>query len=171
MCIISNSHNRYVTYFAESQQQINWIATIASVDNFDMLQTHSAVYQGRQHRSYHGTTIQLVQPLVSIQQEEIETHLSSPIEFEQQPNAVTVYTDTHTRHRHIGSSPESSPHKLGKVGPKKRRTIAMITDDYSPYSASLYSHDPYRSIPLNHFSQSEQEKRCHKNEYGINLFF
>ena len=137
------------------------IATIASVDNFDMLQTHAAVYQGRQHRSYHGTTIQLVQPPVSIQQEEIEAHLPSPIEFEQQPNAVTVYTDTHTRRRHIGSSPESSPHKLGKVGPKKRRTIAMITPMTTAHiQPSPYSQSPYRSIPINHFSLSEEEKRC-----------
>ena len=65
----------------------------ASVDNFDMLQSYSVVYCGDQSRSYYSQAI--VYP--------------------------SAFPSTHCHRR--STSPGNSPHKLGKVGPKRIRTV------------------------------------------------
>ena len=67
----------------------------------DVLQSHAAIYYADQSRSYHGTTIQIIQP--------------NPIPV----NAGASETPKHASVR----SPASSPHKFGKVGPKRSRTV------------------------------------------------
>ena len=62
-------HDRFITQQADNQWTCNvWnqlpraAFTVASVDNFDLQQSYSAVYCGNQQRSYHETTVQIVQP-------------------------------------------------------------------------------------------------------------
>ena len=66
---ISRCHNRYVQYTVTKQLQKDEIPylvpnafTIASADNLDCKQPHATVYSGDQSWSWHGTTMQLVQP-------------------------------------------------------------------------------------------------------------
>ena len=61
-----DSYDWYVTYHAELQHEKKLsdenVFTVASVDNFNMLQSYSAVYHNNKERSYHSTTVQIVQP-------------------------------------------------------------------------------------------------------------
>ena len=59
----------FVAQVAEKQQQktvwddiLSNVFTIASADNFDILQWRASVYGGDQKCSYHGTTLQVVRP-------------------------------------------------------------------------------------------------------------
>ena len=65
----TDTHDRVVMEIAENERSkqiseslISNVFTVTSVDNIDILKPHAAVYCGDQERSYHGTTIQVVQP-------------------------------------------------------------------------------------------------------------
>ena len=70
----SDTHRRYVQFKVQQKVSSGFLDdlnmdnfTVASVDNIDFLQRHSFVYCGDQSRSWHGTTMQVVQPLVDHQ--------------------------------------------------------------------------------------------------------
>ena len=65
-----DTHRRYVQFHVAQKMSTGVLQnldlslfTVTSVDNIDFLQRHSFVYSGDQGRSWHGTTIQVVQPL------------------------------------------------------------------------------------------------------------
>ena len=64
-----SSADRFVTEKAKLQKQKNiYLQSALQSDNFDMMSPHAAVYCGAVQRSYHGTTVQVVQhnPLLNL---------------------------------------------------------------------------------------------------------
>ena len=94
-----------------------------------MLQSYTAVYCGDQKRSYHGTTVQLVQPMAHLEWSHTESdivhippvnmttvqanHINTPSTLDEVERSVQL-------RRLCSNSPLSSPHKFRKVGPKQR---------------------------------------------------
>ena len=260
-CVSSpDTHDRFVTYHAELQRHTNvWneipehTFTIASTDNIDKLQSYSAVYCGDQQRSYHGTTVQLVQPNPNL---ELSQLISTPNPYRVSPTSssipnptpnftpnptpnftpipspnrtptpisfdipatsisqdldvnVTVQLQAHTavvsttanttinscttvnrgiqpvatespppksifqqRRRNRLTSPSSSPHKLGKVGPKRRRTVAVqklfAKNAQTPEHIQEARRNDYQ-LSLDKFKESEHE-RCEREAVQSKLF-
>ena len=101
-----------------------------------MLQSYSAVYCGNQQCSYHGTTVQIVQPssLLEIYHGNrmcTTTSILPPATFsEQDQHIVLQSTDTTSTSnavpkRAFEQLPGSLPHKVGKIGPKRPHTVAV----------------------------------------------
>ena len=109
-----DTHDRFVTQHAMARRQSKiWdnicsnTFTTATVDNFDMLQSYVAVYCGDQQRSYHGTTLQLVQP---------------------DPNSLmfpTSSTEVTTAPIILPNGQGISSDNAHKLGPKHHRTVQV----------------------------------------------
>ena len=55
-------HDHFVGQDANHEQTQSIWDELSHGCNFDMLRSYLAVCCGNQHRSYHGTTVQIVQP-------------------------------------------------------------------------------------------------------------
>ena len=118
--------------------------TIVSADNFDILQSHAAVYYGNQDRSYYATTIQAVQPLPDL-------HIDANL---------PLSPEISSRRRH-STLPLSSPHQLGKDGPKHKRTVSphklqLLTTPLQ--QSTVRPLTPTCTLDLQHFELTEKDK-------------
>ena len=123
----ADTHDRFITEVACGQRDKTvWdtlpenVLSVCSADNFDMLESNAAVYCGDQSRSFHGTTIQIVTTNPECVYAE-EPSLATNGENVPPTSQAAVISTPHKRH--CTNSPSSSPHKLGKVGPKRPRTL------------------------------------------------
>ena len=69
ICASSETHARYVQYRVEKRNKDGPMAgfpadsfMVVSADNLDFIHSYSRVYSGKQGCSWHGTTVQIVQP-------------------------------------------------------------------------------------------------------------
>ena len=192
VCVSSDTHDRFVTCIAEQQSKASlWCEltpgtfTVATVDNIDFLQSHAAVYSGDQSRSYHGTTIQAIQPIpsmtlstriCSVPSNNFSTPESSAACLNALPDThanlktSALVTSSETVHvsrplqpvaqeasgkRHYSSSPANSPHKHGKTGPKRRRTMQVMSrTKLFAGNADLTLTISHPSLQLEHFKEN-----------------
>ena len=85
------------------------------------------------------------------------TNLSTCVPISQNANPVASCNE---QLRLVTYSPTSSPHKLGKDGPKRRRIVVVrkLTHHQQTYVASTLSSSPYRHRQLTSFQTSEVEQ-------------
>jgi len=168
-CVSSpDTHDRFVTFHATIKRQLQiWdelpsnVFTIASVDNFDMLQSYAAVYCGDQKRSYHGTTVQLVQPnstsLTSVAQQSLHINPTCSLVTD---DYVVSEGDQPVVNRKFAQqrrqySPGSSLVNLGNLGPKRQRTVEVRHITVQPVS-TVQLPEP-STITLEGFKENHQQ--------------
>ena len=89
--------------------------TVATTDNIDFLQSNASVYSGSQYRSWHGTSVQVIQP-----QQRLKNILAPPAaSYLSLSSCASAMQHLNDRCR-LRTSPISSPSKHGRSPSNKR---------------------------------------------------
>ena len=86
----------------------------------DFLRSHAAVNCGNESRSYHGTTIQIVQPVPS---QTIGPRTLNLAFSETNHDSTSIRNSLAVAKRILSHFPSQSPRKHGKYGPKRKYTL------------------------------------------------
>ena len=131
---------------------------------------------GDQYHSYHGTTVQLVQPMAHLEWcSHTESHISTLPEdniLHQEPTSMPdpEPSPAHQLRRPCSNSPVSSPYKLGK-GPKWRRTVSVRRLSISePIDRAAIASPTHQTPTLEGFMESTSEAD-QRREMELKLFF
>ena len=181
-CASADTHARYVQYRVQKYKEEGPMSgyrenafTLASTDNLDFVHSHARVYCGKQQSSWHGTTIQIVQPqpskLVNTSQEKLvvtdseaathaeattssNTHLS-PTRHPDTPAAAmetleTRYQACLSKRSYSIRSPVNSPGKRSPL-PKRKRRMRTGTE-----GASRNLHEQFHSSTSTQMDYQQQ---------------
>ena len=164
----ADTHQRYVQYQVERKYKKGILSelemdrfTVVSIDNIDFLQRHAFVYCGDQSRSWHGTTVQVVQPILTETEQSTHAETSSDPTVNAEIESSTIETGP-VRKRAIHPSPDCSPCSRSPL-PKKTirrartsketRSSHFYNSTSSPPRRTLFSPaNPLQGISTNHYS-------------------
>ena len=137
-----------------------------------MLQSNAAVFCGDQTRSYYGTTIQVVQPNPALTVACTHQHVTAeemPIATAPPQACQLPLGITNTDKRVHSNSPASSPHSLGKDGPKRKRTLSPHTFKLSEKIKPIQDTLPINALSWNDFIESDEEQH-ERVSFECNMF-
>lgn len=187
VCVSSDTHKCYVLY--RVQLRINQAPlsgypqhalTLVSLDNVDYVFKFARIFCGLQQSSWHGTTVQFVQPQPSslIQQIDQVTENEASAEMHHDMVAATpgtqhmVNSQLATKRCHSTLTPASSPSQRSPLSKKKRRmrtgmegvdtntgTNSSVTSRSLPQNNSYQLQLQNHTLNLDDFRVSDKERK------------
>ena len=170
-----DTHDRVATYAVKDRmsKDIQFeldhnIFTITSVDNIDILQRHAMVSCTQSKRSWHGTSIQAVQPMPkeTVASEQELYHTFSTLHTNQ--ICEQIASDTVNPNKRGSSSPTMSPNP--KQVEKRRRTLREKSSIHTQTQVSVTGRSEISSSMFANMYESTAYQRPAISQFTIRSF-
>ena len=190
-CASIDTHARYIQYRVQKRTEEGPMAAypedsfmMVSADNLDFVHSYARVYSGKQESSWHGTTVQIVQPQPLGLTDMTQTQGLSSVEHSStSTQSITMHPSTSLTRCSVGHpskriysalTPSTSPAKspCHSPVPKRRRrlrtgmekmdNVHVITDQPTTVTITDHIHVPHLRKPnlkLSDFQLSSTDKQ------------